>query len=133
MTPPPFRLSVHIFNSEWAKQFVELVRNFSPSTNTGERGTKELVKREIYCDFKDLKIEEKKLQGEKAVYFLKDFFFLLYFLLYFLYFQLQRANIQILFAILLTPWKFEKTDMPKKWKKKSFNSNVFLLPVSLSS
>ena len=33
---------------------------------------------EIYCDFKDLKIEEKKLQGEKAVYFLKDFFFNLF-------------------------------------------------------
>ena len=41
---------------------------------------------------------EKNLQGEKAVYFLKEkkLFFLVYILLlYFLYFQLQTENIEM--------------------------------------
>ena len=36
---------------------------------------KNLWKREIYCDFKAWKLKKKNLQGEKAVYFLKDFFY----------------------------------------------------------
>ena len=75
-------LTVHIFHSEWAKQFVELGRNFSPSTNSGERGTKELVKKGNILWFQGLKIEEKKFARRKSCLFSKGFF-LFFFLIYF--------------------------------------------------
>ena len=82
--PPRTRLwlTVHIFQSEWAKQFVELGRNFSPSTNSGERGTKELVKKGNILWFQGLKIEEKKFARRKSCLFSKGFF-LFFFLIYF--------------------------------------------------